>query len=107
MRELIAIIEDEPDILKLVAHHLTKANFIVREFQNAGDFFVFLEDSKPDLIVLDLMLPDADGFDVCKNLKGDDKLSNHNTIPYFRIHVLRLLNNKFPHDQCGLKPVAD
>lgn len=76
MKELIAIIEDEPDISRLVAHHLTKANFDVKEFQSADAFYEFLDESVPDLIVLDLMLPDADGFDICKNLKNNDKYSN-------------------------------
>ena len=78
MKELIAIIEDEPDISRLVAYHLEKANFNVREFRSSKNFLTFLEDYTPDLIILDLMLPDADGFDVCKDLKSNDRYS---TVP--------------------------
>ena len=78
MKELIAIIEDEPDISRLVAYHLKKANFNVREFRSSKNFLTFLEDYTPDLIILDLMLPDADGFDICKDLKSNDRYS---TVP--------------------------
>ncbi len=78
MKELIAIIEDEPDILELVSIHLKKANFIVREFPDARNFYRFLEKDKPDLIVLDLMLPDEDGLEICKYLRKKDEYS---TIP--------------------------
>lgn len=72
MNELIAIIDDEPDILELVSLHLTKAGFAVKEFADADGFNAFLETGTPDLIVLDLMLPDTDGLELCKNLKKKD-----------------------------------
>ena len=72
MNELIAIVDDEPDILELVSLHLTKAGFSVREFTDADSFNAFVETSTPDLIVLDLMLPDTDGLELCKTLKRKD-----------------------------------
>jgi len=72
MNELIAIIDDEPDILELVAIHLTKAGFSVKEFADADSFNAFMETKTPDLIVLDLMLPDTDGLELCKTLKKKD-----------------------------------
>lgn len=76
MNKLIAIIDDEPDILELVALHLKKSGFKTAEFENAGDFLKFLKKNKPALIVLDLMLPDMDGLEVCKHLKKDDDISS-------------------------------
>jgi DNA-binding response OmpR family regulator len=72
MNELIAIIDDEPDILELVSLHLTRAGFSVREFADADRFNAFIQTSTPDLIVLDLMLPDTDGLELCKLLKRKD-----------------------------------
>jgi two-component system phosphate regulon response regulator PhoB/two-component system alkaline phosphatase synthesis response regulator PhoP len=73
MAFLIAAVDDEPDILHLVSLHLKKAGFEVAGFQDAFGFRKFLAGSrKPDLILLDLMLPDADGMDICKGLKSDD-----------------------------------
>ena len=70
MNELITVIDDEPDILELVSLHLRRSNFKVKEFLNAESFFKFLSFNIPDLIILDLMLPDADGIEICKFLKS-------------------------------------
>ncbi|MGD0236049.1 MAG: response regulator transcription factor [Syntrophorhabdales bacterium] len=75
MNELIAVLDDEPDILELVSVHLKKNRFRVREFPDAESFYRFLRSEVPDLIILDLMLPDADGFEVCKYLRKTDKLA--------------------------------
>ena len=75
MNELIAVLDDEPDILELLSVHLKKNRFRVREFAEAESFYRYLHSEVPDLIVLDLMLPDADGFEVCKYLRKTDKLA--------------------------------
>ena len=72
MNKLIAAIDDEPDILELVSLHLARAGFKVKEFLNAEDFFKFLSSKIPDLIILDLMLPDADGIEICRYLKSKE-----------------------------------
>jgi two-component system phosphate regulon response regulator PhoB/two-component system alkaline phosphatase synthesis response regulator PhoP len=74
--KLIAIVDDEPDIVELVSLHLEKAGFIAKGFLNAEKFLKFLDKTKPDLIILDLMLPDADGFEICKYLKAKEELSS-------------------------------
>ncbi len=73
MKKTIAIIDDEPDIVDLISLHLKKAGFDAREFLNAEDFFDFIGKDVPDLILLDLMLPDADGFEICKYLRRKDE----------------------------------
>jgi len=75
LKELITIIDDEPDIVELVSLHLKKTGFRVKGFFNAEDFFDFINKSIPDLIILDLMLPDADGFEICKYLKRKDEFA--------------------------------
>ena len=72
MNKQIFVVEDEPDILELVTINLQRAGFTVEFFENARMFLKKLEVKKPDLIILDLMLPDADGFDICKHLKSTD-----------------------------------
>ncbi len=76
MSRLIAVVDDEPDILELVSLHLSKAGFSVRAFPDAGSFQKSLASSLPDLVILDLMLPDADGLDVCKDLKKDSRTAH-------------------------------
>ena len=90
MSRLIAIIDDEPDIVELVSIHLKKAMFKVKGFSDAEGLYRFLglsdghcqeSEQIPDLIILDLMLPDADGIEICKNLKKRRQIffySHHN-----------------------------
>ncbi len=73
---LIYTVDDEPDILELVNINLGKIGFKTKGFEDAQSFFDALNKTVPDLIILDLMLPDADGMEVCKFLKNDAKLSN-------------------------------
>lgn len=72
-KNLIFLIEDEPDIQELVSINLTKEGFQVKTFFNAKDLFAALKKSIPDLILLDIMLPDMDGFDICKELKKENR----------------------------------
>ncbi|MBN1384778.1 MAG: response regulator [Elusimicrobia bacterium] len=76
MNKLVTVIDDEEDILELVSLHLGKSGFRVKEFQEVKDFYKFLQKEIPDLIILDLMLPGEDGFEVCKYLKKEDRFSS-------------------------------
>jgi DNA-binding response OmpR family regulator len=78
MNKLIAVVDDEPDIVDLVTIHLEKSNFNVKGFFDSKSFLKSLKAKTPDLVILDLMLPDADGFEVCKYLRADERYS---TIP--------------------------
>lgn len=69
MKALIAVVDDEPDIAELVSARLSEAGFRVKKFSDSGGLLGFLRKNTPDLIILDLMLPDADGMEVCKYLK--------------------------------------
>jgi len=75
MSKLVAIIDDEPDIVELVSLHLKKNSFKTKEFLNAESFYRYLNTSVVDLIILDLLLPDADGFEICKYIKRHEKFS--------------------------------
>lgn len=70
MHEKIAILEDDSDILKLVALTLEKAGYPVVQFKNGKDFMRYAERELPGLLILDLMLPDMDGMEVCRTLRS-------------------------------------
>jgi two-component system, OmpR family, alkaline phosphatase synthesis response regulator PhoP len=75
VNELVAIVEDEEDIRAVVGAALKKDRFRVVEFADGRSFLAWLRLGKPDLVVLDLMLPDIDGFAVCRAVRGDSALS--------------------------------
>ncbi len=70
MEKLIAIVDDEKDILNLVGHHLKREGYKIKEFYNGKTFLFYLESVTPDLVLLDIMLPGIDGLDLCRMLKG-------------------------------------
>jgi len=72
---LIAVVEDEPDIRELIALNLEKARFRVERFSDGAAFMKFAGRRTPDLIVLDLMLPDLDGLDVCRWVRARPDLA--------------------------------
>ncbi|MBN1572815.1 MAG: response regulator transcription factor [Deltaproteobacteria bacterium] len=76
MEKLIVILDDEPDIVKIVSESLKNFGFNVEGFYDAKTFYQFIKDKKPSLILLDLMLPDEDGFEICKNLKTKSDYSD-------------------------------
>jgi len=71
MHQLIAIVEDEPDILQLIRLHLQRNGFAASGFSTAGSFYNFLKENTPALVILDLMLPDENGLEICKKLRAD------------------------------------
>jgi DNA-binding response OmpR family regulator len=75
MNELVAIVEDEDDIRAVVSAALKKERFRVREFADGKTFLSSLRKDAPDLVVLDIMLPDTDGFAICRTIRGDRSLA--------------------------------
>jgi two-component system, OmpR family, phosphate regulon response regulator PhoB len=67
----ILIIEDEKDILDLVEYHLKQAGFQVLTAADGGEGLELAVKKRPNLIILDLMLPGMDGKDVCRVLKSN------------------------------------
>jgi two-component system, OmpR family, phosphate regulon response regulator PhoB len=67
----ILIVEDEPDIRDLIALHLSRDGFSCRTASNGLDALAEIRASRPDLVVLDLMLPGLGGLDVCRRLRAD------------------------------------
>jgi len=66
----ILVVEDEPDILQLVKLYLEKEGFRTATAVNGAQALKKVKEDKPDLIVLDLMLPELDGLEVCKRLRS-------------------------------------
>jgi two-component system phosphate regulon response regulator PhoB len=69
--ECILIVEDEEDIRELLRYNLAKEGYRLLMAGTAGDAWKIAQRDPPDLVLLDLMLPDVDGLDLCRRLKGD------------------------------------
>jgi len=71
---LVAIVEDDQSTREVVAAHLEHAGFRTVHFTCGAKFTEYIQAHKPDMILLDLNLPDGDGIDICKFVKTDARL---------------------------------
>ena len=78
MNGKIFIIEDETSIIKLVQHNLEKEGFIVSSSENGNDGLKQLKKFEPNLLLLDWMLPDLSGIEICKHIR---KYNKFKTLP--------------------------
>src|SRR6478672_147282 len=65
----IVVIEDDPAILRGLATSLRAESYDVRTAANGGDGYRMVRESPPDLVILDLMLPEMDGYDICREMR--------------------------------------
>lgn len=70
----IVIIEDEPDIVQLVRYSFQKEGFHLESFSRGQEGLDHLRRKGADLVLLDIMLPDVDGFELCRRMRADEKL---------------------------------
>ena len=67
----ILVVDDELPIIELIQYNLKKEGFTVLTAENGAQALELARSEKPDLIILDLMLPDMGGFDICRILRND------------------------------------
>lgn len=71
-RNHVLIVEDDDNIRRFISINLINNGFVVSEAAFGEEALLSFERSRPDVIVLDIMLPDANGFDICKKLREKD-----------------------------------
>jgi DNA-binding response OmpR family regulator len=69
----IRVVDDDPDTVDILSRHLQREGFVAIEAFCGADCLQIARDSDVDVILLDLMMPGMDGFQVCQELKGDAK----------------------------------
>ena len=74
MTQKILIVDDEPSITVPLKFLMEQNRFVVKVVHSGEDALSAVEDFAPDLILLDVMLPAVDGFQVCQHLKENPKL---------------------------------
>lgn len=78
--EKVLVVDDEAHIVELISYNLINSGYDVITASNGNDAVKMARENKPSLVLLDLMLPGIDGFDVCKAIKGDKELKNTSII---------------------------
>ena len=73
MPETILVIEDETDVSDLIRYHLKKAKYRVLNAMDGLQGYTMATEERPDAIVLDVMLPKLNGFEVAKKLRADSR----------------------------------
>ena len=76
MSQAVFVLEDDVDIRRLVQHHLEGAGFAVRAYGSIGSIIEDAERLRPSLFLLDIMVPDGDGLDLCRRLRRHPSLSS-------------------------------
>ena len=100
MERRVVIIEDERDVARLLEFNLRGAGYTVTCAGTGGEGLAAIRTSAPDVVILDLMLPDQSGYDVCKAVRADAALAD--------IGVLMLTAKGEPEDRIlGLEVGAD
>ena len=69
----VLIVDDEPDIVDIIEILLKKKGYEVFAAYNAKQCFEILKNKRPDIILLDIMMPDMDGMDVCNEIKNNNE----------------------------------
>lgn len=103
----IAYIEDDPDMIDLVSIILQKHGYRVAGFTESREIITRLETIKPELILLDLMMPHVDGIEVYKEIKGREGMGE---IPVIIISAMKRAVEEIERDgeikveACLVKP---
>ncbi|MGH7917609.1 MAG: response regulator [Candidatus Binataceae bacterium] len=67
----IMVVDDDPDTVAILARHIQREGFIAIEAVSGAECLRIVHEYAVDIILLDLMMPEMDGFDVCRALKGN------------------------------------
>ncbi len=76
MNERVLIVDDDPDALTLIGLTLERRGYTVLKAASGSEALNMIESEQPDLLLLDLMMPHMDGYEVCRRVKSDPHLSH-------------------------------
>ncbi len=76
MSKKILIVDDEPDLVRVTSFRLKKMGYNVIVGTDGNQALSLIESERPDLVLLDLRLPEIDGLEACRRVKADPKLKD-------------------------------
>jgi two-component system sensor histidine kinase/response regulator len=94
----LLLVDDEPDFLMLMSHWLREGGYAVRTASNGREALEACVQKQPDLILLDVLMPEIGGLDVCRTLKSDPKTHN---IPVIMVTALAAHEDRMKGLECG------
>ena len=101
-REKILIVDDERDLVEMLAYNLGKKGYHILTAYNGFEAWEKIESEKPDVLILDLMMPDLDGWELCRIIRKNDREEIRG------IGILMLTARAMPEDRVyGLEIGAD
>ncbi len=100
MEKLIFVVDDEEDIRELISENLKRYGFKVKEFPDGSTLLKELPKLKPDLIIMDIMMPEINGLEACSIIKKNSETSN---IPI----ILSTVKGQIKDIESGFKSGAD
>ena len=100
-KENILIVDDEEDILELIRYYLDRNNYRIETATFGDEAIAKAKIRLPDLIILDLMLPGTDGYEVCKKLKSDEKTQN---IPIIMLTAKNTIHSLLQYHELSSPP---
>ncbi len=106
LAKVILIADDEPDLVKVTAFRLRKEGYEIVVVVNGQEVLDFLNKKAPDLILLDVLLPLVNGYEVCQRIKSDARLRHIPVIIITACNIRDVLNKveEIGADDCLYKP---
>lgn len=95
----VIVIDDEPFILMMIEDKLKKAKIDVKTLRESRNALQVIRDDKPGLIILDWMMPELSGIDLCRQIKADPELKD---IPIFMLTAKGQDSDEQQGIQCGV-----
>ncbi len=104
-QKYVLIVDDDPDLVEAVAMNLTAKGFAIGKAYDGVEAWESIKSRRPDLIVLDVMMPRKDGYEVCDELKKDAAWKD---IPVIMLTAVgaAVPNTTYSHQE-GMKLLAD
>ncbi len=75
-KQTILVVDDEQDLLDLIEYNLKKEGYNVLKAENGQDGIAVAKEHKPNLVLLDIMMPKMDGIEACEKMRSDDELKH-------------------------------
>ncbi len=105
-RNKVLIVDDEADFVDLVQKHLESSGFDVTVAYSGDDGLKSIREIHPDIVILDVMMPDSDGYDVCAEIKQDEYLRD---IPVIMLTAVasRVPSTRYSHQDAMTMEAED